>query len=1298
MAAIPIMLAAAILPARVQAAPFPPTPLLVLREQLQQQAVAPVVVSTRAVTNTASSVRTTLGHDLAANSIADTTSMNARQKTAAFLTAYSALFGLQQPDHELILRAVQTDAQGITHLQYTQQHEGIPVFGSRLTAHVDAQGNLYALDGATVSVASFGKLDLTPTLSESEARQIAVQTAGIAHRAELFEAIAHQLYLFQEGLTWGRQGSLRLVYEVTVIGNGARQFIYVDAHDGRVIEQIQGVHQIERTIADGSAANLVWRESTSDPFPIPANWNSYDNARINAWNDELAGSRELYNLLGSMTNGHWLSYDGQNASMSTVHAPVDMSCPAAKWDGSAASFCADVTGDDTVAHEWAHAYTEYTAGFIYQWQPGALSESYSDIWGEVVDMLNGRGSDAPATLRTTASCSQYGAGAPATDASMRWLSGEDDPGFGGAIRDMWHPACYGHPGKVSDTTYVCSALDNGGVHTNSGIPNHLFALLVDGGQYNGVTISGIGLTRAAHIQWRAQRYYMTPVSDFSDHAYALRSACSDLTGQPLFALTTDGPAAWGAIAPDTISAAHCAELDKAIAAVELEASPEQCGFATLLAADAPALCADHGAIEPILHADWEAGLGAWTAGARAVAVPIDFEIPNWSIAEHLPDGRSGRGVFGPDPYDNGVCQLTDTSGVIYLESPPVTLPFGADTPRLAFDHWFATEPDWDGGNLKISVNGGAWQLAPASAFTHNGYNTVLISAAANNTNPLAAEAAFSSFNPNSFSGSWGQSQVDLSGLATAGDTVQLRFELGVDQCSGVTGWYVDDVQIYACSGERLCGNSVLDAGEMCDDGNLADGDGCSAICRLEVQDADMTIAQQFQAAPSSSRDLWPGQPITITLSVYNAGPQAAVNARATLTVPTQFANLVVQFASHVITQTGSAPNLMWQIGDLAAGEGMELIMVGQVDETLNAAAEVASRASVAADNDMRLDNNGQAVNHVLRPPRVQFNGNAYQIYEGDGEFMVPVVLDVANPFGAVSVSYVGHQSGVLTIPRGQKSVIVSVPVVDDQVAEADEAWELALTSATGARLGVYDTVQLTVLDDDVAQSTPTPTPQTTPIAPSPTPPSNALTAQFRTTIGIAGVTASCEQTVTIQVPMGTEVEICYALQNNVESTLNYHTLIDTHWGQLFSNHFAPLPPGETIRFIIAQLVTQTVESQPTWRAAINPLAEAAHIGQPIWQDEPIQLTTQYTITVSDDAADQDHDLIPDNVEGADDPDHDGIPNYLDTDSNNDGVSDTVEAGDNPQAPRDSNRNGVFDYTEADVIAAEQKIFLPISHR
>ncbi len=162
---------------------------------------------------------------------------------------------------------------------------------------------------------------------------------------------------------------------------------------------------------------------------------------------------------------------------------------------------------------------------------------------------------------------------PGTDNSVRWLMGEDSTGFIGAIRDMYTPTCYGNPGKVSDTQYVCTfAGDNGGVHSNSGVPNHAYALLVDGGSYNGQNISAIGLTKAAHIYYRAQTVYQGPASGFPEHADAIEQSCSDLTGATLADLKTGLPSG------EIINGSDCAQVAKAAIAVELRTPPTQCGF------------------------------------------------------------------------------------------------------------------------------------------------------------------------------------------------------------------------------------------------------------------------------------------------------------------------------------------------------------------------------------------------------------------------------------------------------------------------------------------------------------------------------------------------------------------------------------------------------------------------------------------------------------------------------------------------------------------------------------------------
>ena len=137
--------------------------------------------------------------------------------------------------------------------------------------------------------------------------------------------------------------------------------------------------------------------------------------------------------------------------------------------------------DDVDAHELTHAVTEFSANLFYYRQSAAMNESYSDIFGETVDLTNTGGTDT---------------------AGVRWLMGEDVPGIG-AIPNMLDPTAFGDPGKMRDAQFVCGTSirsDFGGVHSNSGVPNHAYALMVDGGSYNGKTVTGIGLTKAGKIQ------------------------------------------------------------------------------------------------------------------------------------------------------------------------------------------------------------------------------------------------------------------------------------------------------------------------------------------------------------------------------------------------------------------------------------------------------------------------------------------------------------------------------------------------------------------------------------------------------------------------------------------------------------------------------------------------------------------------------------------------------------------------------------------------------------------------------
>lgn len=142
--------------------------------------------------------------------------------------------------------------------------------------------------------------------------------------------------------------------------------------------------------------------------------------------------------------------------------------PNAFWDGVRHMWFGDGDGQmltqttkgiDVIGHELTHGVTQYTLGLVYQGQSGALNESISDCMGSLV--------------------MQYAKGQGAAQAS--WLIGADivGPLLRPALRSMKDP---GHANPHDDQPatmkqYVHTAEDNGGVHTNSGIPNHAFYLI-----------------------------------------------------------------------------------------------------------------------------------------------------------------------------------------------------------------------------------------------------------------------------------------------------------------------------------------------------------------------------------------------------------------------------------------------------------------------------------------------------------------------------------------------------------------------------------------------------------------------------------------------------------------------------------------------------------------------------------------------------------------------------------------------------------------------------------------------------
>ncbi len=847
-----------------------------------------------------------------------------------FLQTYGTLYGLSDANAQLEAQPAQRDPYGFTHLQFRQHHHGIPVFGARLNMHFNPAGKAAAVNGTLIPTPD---LSLDPRIMPNDAAYRALQAFEREHQTNDVAAIVidePELMFYRRNLERGIADDTFLVWRVAA-GHvaAAQEDLFIDAHSGKLVDRLPTrLPFLNRSVYNGPIGDRFLAWSEGDALP-------YRGHYPETVNNLIAASGHTYHLFAALSQGQYLSYDGNGGHMINQFNAPFTGCPNAFWDGSRSTFCPGFAIDDVIAHEWTHAYSMNLHNLIYRWQSGALNEAYSDIFGEAVDQLNQIGLDepsgprsdngisifrqAPALLDIThprellgsypASAGKFGktlaqhafdgdlaivrdrsfvpeagcltienpnevrgkialmrrstcdmglqaynaqkAGALAVvfynnagdltetfgtrydfdidipvimvgwsqglalrealdrgrvnvamrihngdrDNTYRWLQGEElQHGFG---RDMWTPTAMGHPGKVSDKEYFCNRGDAGGVHFNSSIPNHAFALLVDGGTYNGVTVRGIGLQKALHIYWRAMRYYQVPDTDFADHADALMQSAHDLIGHALTPLTVSATN-YQTTNDTRIDADDVAQVDRAMTAVEMRDVAHQCDFLTIMEPDLTGLC-PLATMETLFTEDFETDTDAWET--QTASLGAAGEEASWRQVDQLPDGRRGKAMFVP----NGIttdCRVLDQAGVTSLISPSFTVPTLAEGDELVLflDHYLALEWNWDGANIKFQRNNGAWQEIAYERGIHNGYNGLIIEERYGNINPMAGQIAWYGTTDGTNNESiWAQTQLSLTGLLQSGDQVRLRFDLGTDACGGALGWYLDTVRLLRCS-------------------------------------------------------------------------------------------------------------------------------------------------------------------------------------------------------------------------------------------------------------------------------------------------------------------------------------------------------------------------------------------------------------------------------------------------------------------------------------------------------------------
>lgn len=468
---------------------------------------------------------------------------------------YPKAFSLGKED-EMRLVKVQTDGRGYTHYRFQQYYNGIRVDGGDYIVHVDREGKAYCANGTIVS-----GLDLitVPVLSETMAlRPVKKQvdfTAGLWHneaeekRLKEREVNPNASFYPRGELIITRKDKTRgFVADNMALGwrfdvfmdhfkaSQPSQRLIIDAQTGRTLNS----YSLDRACDAGSAqtpwygTQTIWtnynfngnqfelldnctgpQDYTLHTRFFNGNGLSSITSSDNNWGSnpmEIAGGTAHWGIHQARDYFYFVhgrdSWDNNGADIDAV---IDPGFNNSYWISSLGQMVfglndnTDPSDDwnkiDIVGHEFTHGVAEASAGFAYMDESGALEESFSDIFGELIEYH---------ALNT-----------------VDWTVG--------GVKSLSNPGLFGAPDTYMGTYWYSGNNDNGGVHTNSGVQNYWFYLLSEGGgSTNSVgtayDVNGIGIDKAGDIAYYTLVYHLNPNDGYLDARRASLNAAAELYG------------------------------------------------------------------------------------------------------------------------------------------------------------------------------------------------------------------------------------------------------------------------------------------------------------------------------------------------------------------------------------------------------------------------------------------------------------------------------------------------------------------------------------------------------------------------------------------------------------------------------------------------------------------------------------------------------------------------------------------------------------------------------------------------
>ena len=446
----------------------------------------------------------------------------------ALSSAEAAFFVL--PDDMDLVTSTRLGRYGLTYERYQQVFGSAKVLGGQLTLYRDDSGAVTTVIGAHYpNIAPTNRVRLTP----AAARGIVDRDVGPEGRR------------ITDLMIDPRSG--RYFFRVETRRPNSRWILWIGAQGGQVINKYNALAYqtceigstqcgigVESDVKDLSGLS-TWKSKEDPPVfwleSLDGRLGTYDQGSFNcsvfgctadistdaddAWIEPGYDSPGQAALVDAQYYSHvtdryfltrhgfdWVTM-GTAAGMPYPFIPImahyQSNFNNAFWNGSYVALgdgdqvmFRELTSLDVIAHELTHGVTEFTSDQIPQNESGALSEAFSDIMAASAEFYaddpNGDG-DTGDSLEPGAADADLTVDAPLFQPD--WLMGEEFdlrpdtvPGF----RNMGDPEEDDDPDHYSER-YTGTG-DNGGVHTNSGIPNHAYYLLVEGGPNAGCDGSG----------------------------------------------------------------------------------------------------------------------------------------------------------------------------------------------------------------------------------------------------------------------------------------------------------------------------------------------------------------------------------------------------------------------------------------------------------------------------------------------------------------------------------------------------------------------------------------------------------------------------------------------------------------------------------------------------------------------------------------------------------------------------------------------------------------------------------------